>query len=106
MLSFSPAPSRHWARTNEQMAMSLLLMFSTCLCSPLVPQVLGHAMSWKQLYFERNLQDVLEQFDPATSDLDQLRRLMTFSKKFVTSLRLRQLPSHLDLQHVFDCMVK
>lgn len=27
----------------------------------LVMQVSGHGKSWKQLYFERNLQDTLEQ---------------------------------------------
>lgn len=63
-------------------------------------------MSWKQLYFQCNLQDVLEQFDPNSSDLNQLRRLMSYSRKFVQSLRLRQLPSHLDLQLIFETMVK
>ena len=31
---------------------------------------------------------------------------MAFSRRFVRSLRLQQLPSHLDLQVVFDCMVR
>ena len=33
-----------------------------------------------------------------------LRRLLTFGSRFVRSLHLQQLPSHLDLQILFDCM--
>lgn len=63
---------------------------------------LPHGSSWKQLYMERNLQEAIEQFDPATGeDLSQLRKLMAFSRRFVHCLRLQQLPSHLDL---FDTM--
>jgi hypothetical protein len=68
--------------------------------------VASHGNSWKQLFFERHLQDVLEGWDTATGDLLQLRRLMAFSRRFVQSLHIRQLPSHLDLQLLFDCMVK
>ncbi len=69
-------------------------------------QVAAHGNSWKQLYFERHLQDVLESWDPVSGDLMQLRRLMAFSRRFVQSLHIRQLPSHLDLQLLFECMVK
>lgn len=43
-------------------------------------------------------------FDPATSDINDLKRLLTFSSKFVNSLHLQQLPSHIDLQIIFDAM--
>ena len=43
-------------------------------------------------------------FDPATSDFNELKRLLTFSTKFVNSLHLQQLPSHLDLQIIFEAM--
>ena len=43
-------------------------------------------------------------FDPATSDFNELKRLLTFSSKFVNSLHLQQLPSHLDLQIIFEAM--
>lgn len=43
-------------------------------------------------------------FDPATSDVNELKRLLTFSTKFVNSLHLEQLPSHLDLQIIFEAM--
>lgn len=48
--------------------------------------------------------DVLYRFDPTTGDLAQLRKLMAFSRRFVQCLRLQQLPSHLDLQMLFDTM--
>ena len=47
---------------------------------------------------------LLCRFDPATSDINDLKRLLTFSSKFVNSLHLQQLPSHLDLQIIFDAM--
>mmetsp|Transcript_15118 Transcript_15118/g.44566 ORF Transcript_15118/g.44566 Transcript_15118/m.44566 type:complete len:203 (-) Transcript_15118:1051-1659(-) len=68
-------------------------------------EVTAHAASWKQLYFERNLEDALEQYDPAINSIDDLRRLMTYSRRFVQTIRLRQLPSHLDLNIMFDCMI-
>ena len=71
-----------------------------------VPQVSAHGNSWKQLFFERHVQEVLEGWDPAQGDLLQLRRLLAFSRRFVQALHVRQLPSHLDLQLLFECMVK
>ncbi|KAL0020418.1 hypothetical protein WJX77_001282 [Trebouxia sp. C0004] len=67
-------------------------------------QASGYCQSWKQLYFQRHLEAELEKFDPASSDINDLRRLLTFSSKFVNSLHLQQLPSHLDLQVIFDAM--
>eukprot|EP00879_Flechtneria_rotunda_P009172 GHRR01009602.1.p1 GENE.GHRR01009602.1~~GHRR01009602.1.p1 ORF type:complete len:439 (+),score=139.70 GHRR01009602.1:208-1524(+) len=73
------------------------IRWANCEASP-------HGRSWRQLYMEKNLQDALEQFDVTTGDLAELRRLMAFSRRFVQSLRLQQLPSHLDLQLLFDAM--
>ncbi|KAL3159899.1 hypothetical protein ABBQ38_010295 [Trebouxia sp. C0009 RCD-2024] len=67
-------------------------------------QASGYCQSWKQLYFQRYVEAQLEKFDPATSDFNELKRLLTFSSKFVNSLHLQQLPSHLDLQIVFEAM--
>lgn len=61
-------------------------------------QVTAHGNSWKQLYFERNLEGALERYDPATTELSALKRLCAFSKRFVRGLHISQLPSHLDLQ--------
>mmetsp|Transcript_14515 Transcript_14515/g.31579 ORF Transcript_14515/g.31579 Transcript_14515/m.31579 type:complete len:396 (+) Transcript_14515:216-1403(+) len=68
-------------------------------------EVATHGNSWKQLYFERNLQDAIEQYDPAVNDMDALRRVMTFSRRYVQTVDLRQLPSHLDLSLLFECMI-
>lgn len=49
--------------------------------------------------------DATHRFDPTIGgDLSQLRKLMAFSRRFVQCLRLQQLPSHLDLQLLFDTM--
>lgn len=45
-------------------------------------------------------------FDSAASDIGGLRRLLTYSRRYVQAVHIRQLPSHLDLQILFDCMVK
>ena len=45
-------------------------------------------------------------FDPSVNSMEELRRLMTFSRRFVQTVRLRQLPSHMDLTVLFDCMIK
>ncbi len=45
-------------------------------------------------------------YDAAVHSMDDLRRLMTYSRRFVQTVTLRQLPSHLDLQVIFDCMIK
>ncbi|KAL6761037.1 hypothetical protein V8C86DRAFT_993653 [Haematococcus lacustris] len=68
-------------------------------------EVLAHGNSFKQMYFERNLQDAVEQYDPAISSEGDLRRLMTYSRRYVHTLNLRQLPSHMDLAIIFDCMI-
>ncbi|KAF5833356.1 flagellar associated protein [Dunaliella salina] len=65
----------------------------------------AHGNSYKQMYFERNLQDAIEQYTPSMTSENDLRRLMTYSRRFVQTLNLRQLPSHMDLGIVFDCMV-
>nr|A8HMZ4.1 RecName: Full=Dynein regulatory complex subunit 5; AltName: Full=Flagellar-associated protein 155 [Chlamydomonas reinhardtii] len=68
-------------------------------------EVAAHGYSWKQLFFERNLMEFLEQYDPAVTDLSSLKRLLTYSRRFVQTVHIRQLPSHLDLQILFECMV-
>lgn len=66
--------------------------------------VVSHGGSWKQLYFERNLQAVLETYDPSKTDVSDLKRLLAFSRRYVRNLTVRQLPSHMDLNVLFDSM--
>ena len=58
----------------------------------------AHGDSWKQLYFEKNLANTLEDFDPVNMDLEELKRLLAFSSPWVYNLNVKQLPSHMDLQ--------
>lgn len=67
-------------------------------------EISAHGSSWKQLYFERNLQEALEEFDANKASISDLRRLLTYSRRFVQNLAIRQLPSHVDPQLLFDCM--
>lgn len=67
-------------------------------------EVTAHGYSYKQLYFERNLQDAIEQYDPSLTSEADLRRCMTYSRRFVQTVNIRQLPSHMDLSILFECM--
>ena len=61
-------------------------------------QISSHGSSWKRLYFERNLEDFLEAFDPLKQDTEELTRLLAVSKDYIFSLHLKQFLSHLDLE--------
>jgi len=62
-----------------------------------------HGNTWKQTYFERYLQDLLETFDPKRGDDDgALRENVKASKDFVFSLKITQLLAHPDLSLIFD----
>ena len=70
-------------------------------------QVSEHGSSWKRLYFECNLADFLESFDPTefSSGLDptaELMRVLSISKDYIFSLRLKQFLSHLDMEMLFQ----
>eukprot|EP00741_Cyanophora_paradoxa_P001340 tig00000480_g1296.t1 len=65
-------------------------------------QIVRHGQSWKQLYCENYLRDVLEEFDPAVTDIDELTRLLDALRVKVRGLTLKQLPSHMDLAVLFD----
>ncbi|KAL1511452.1 hypothetical protein AB1Y20_006251 [Prymnesium parvum] len=65
-------------------------------------QITDHGSSWKRLYFERNLADFLEVFDPAKLDTEDLTRLLAVSKDYIFSLRIKQFLSHLDMEMLFQ----
>lgn len=68
-------------------------------------QISDHGSSWKRLYFERNLADFLEAFDPHKTDTEELMRTLGISKDYIFSLRLKQFLSHLDMEMVFQVRV-
>jgi hypothetical protein len=45
-------------------------------------------------------------FDSEVANLDDLKRLLAFSSRFVQSLTIVQLPSHLELEILFDGLGK
>ena len=52
-------------------------------------QISDHGSSWKRLYFERNLSDFLESFDPKLQDTEDLTRTLAISKDYIFSLHVR-----------------
>ena len=65
-------------------------------------QISDHGSSWKRCYFERNLTDFLESFDPVKHDTEELTRTLAVSKDYVFSLRIKQFLSHLDMEMLFQ----
>jgi len=65
-------------------------------------QITDHGSSWKRLFFEKNLADFFEAFDPTKTDTEELMRTLGISKDYIFSLRLKQFLSHLDMEMVFQ----
>ncbi len=65
-------------------------------------QITDHGSSWKRTYFERNLADFLETFDPLKVDTEELTRTLAVSKDYIFSLRIKQFLSHLDMEMLFQ----
>ncbi|KAH7298575.1 hypothetical protein KP509_25G050000 [Ceratopteris richardii] len=64
----------------------------------------NHGRSWKQLFFECNLADALENFDPTLEDWSGLKELMETSKRFVHNLEIHQLPSRIGACMIFEVL--
>ncbi|RLN63763.1 hypothetical protein BBP00_00003888 [Phytophthora kernoviae] len=63
-------------------------------------QITDHGLTWKQLFLEKHLQDLLEDFDPSIDDHDHLMAVVKASSEFIFTLELDQLLSHLDMNEV------
>lgn len=61
-----------------------------------------HGFSWKQAYFERNLQSILENFDTKVRSEDELAIDVKSSRDYIFSLTIKQMLSHPDLHILFD----
>ena len=75
-------------------------------------ETVDHGRSWKQLYFERNLQEAIEAHVAKAStseeehedrDRDALRRLLAFSKRWARSLKIVHAPGAVDVASLFEC---
>ena len=56
-----------------------------------------HGMLWKQMFFEKLIQERLEDFDTQTENLEDLYDLVDSCMDYLFTIKFRQLPSHLDL---------
>lgn len=56
-----------------------------------------HGMSWKQLYLERHVQSVLEDFDAKTGSMEELIYTIDVCRDYIFTLTIHQLLSHIDL---------
>jgi hypothetical protein len=57
-----------------------------------------HGFLWKQMYFEKLLQEKLEQLDPqADKERDDLYELVDACMDYIFCIKYRQLPSHIDI---------
>lgn len=53
--------------------------------------VTAHNDSWKQMYFERNLTSIIENFVPESTDMTELNETIPLSANYVKKLDIRQL---------------
>ncbi len=56
-----------------------------------------HGLLWKQMYFEKLLQEKLEDFDPLTEEIEEIYDLIDACGDYIFTVSFNQLPSHLDL---------
>ena len=54
-----------------------------------------HGLLWKQMFFEKVLQEKLEDFDPQTEELVELYDFVDSCSDYIFTIRFRQLPSHI-----------
>jgi hypothetical protein len=56
-----------------------------------------HGLLWKQMYFEKMLQEKLEDFDPLTEEVEEIYDLIDACGDYIFTVRFTQLPSHIDM---------
>ncbi|DAZ98037.1 TPA: hypothetical protein N0F65_004527 [Lagenidium giganteum] len=63
-------------------------------------QIADHGLTWKQLYLEKHMQDLLEGFDANNDDHDHLIDSVKACQDFIFTLEIDQLLSHIDLNEI------
>jgi hypothetical protein len=63
-----------------------------------------HGLLWKQLFFEKLLNERLEDFDVETDDESSLYDLVDACSDYIFTVSFRQLPSHIDLSELLSMM--
>lgn len=61
-----------------------------------------HGHSWKQLFFEKTVEEALENFDGSEQTHAALANLLRTAQDYVYKLRVRQFASHADVALLFD----
>jgi hypothetical protein len=56
-----------------------------------------HGLLWKQVFFEKLIQEKLEDFDPQSESTEDLYELVDSCMDYIFTITFRQLPSHLDM---------
>jgi hypothetical protein len=59
--------------------------------------IVEHGFLWKQVYFEKLLTELLEDFDAETQSVDELYELVDSCMDYIFTIKFQQLPSHLDI---------
>ena len=57
-------------------------------------QISEHGLTWKQTFFEKFIEEELENFDPNVHDIDELRMKLEAAEDYVFNLTIKQLMSH------------
>lgn len=95
--------SKHKLKVLEKIAVSLPLKVTAnlvddegywtrcCKARWEICDVSTYADNWKQMYFERDLQDIIEHFVPETTDPTKLNETLPLAGNFVKKLDVRQL---------------
>ena len=62
-----------------------------------------HGSSWKRLFFEKMLRDVLETYRPSKTSFnyEDLMKKVEAARPYTHSVRLTELRSHVNLSHIF-----
>jgi hypothetical protein len=60
-------------------------------------QLIEHGLLWKQIYYEKLLQEYLEDYNLQTDLIENLYELLDSCSDYIFTLTFRQFPSHLDL---------
>lgn len=63
-------------------------------------RLVEHGFLWKQMYFEKYMTEVLEEFDDQTGSFEDLYDLVDASMDYIFTLSFKQLPSHIDISDI------
>eukprot|EP00607_Mallomonas_marina_P001219 CAMPEP_0182431364 /NCGR_PEP_ID=MMETSP1167-20130531/48595_1 /TAXON_ID=2988 /ORGANISM="Mallomonas Sp, Strain CCMP3275" /LENGTH=429 /DNA_ID=CAMNT_0024617625 /DNA_START=94 /DNA_END=1380 /DNA_ORIENTATION=+ len=59
-----------------------------------------HGLLWKQMFFEKFIQERLEDFDPSTENVNDLYEQLDSCMDYIFTITFKQLPSHLDMSDI------